>query len=427
MPKIERVTFPQKTPKLKRVAAYARVSSGKDAMLHSLSAQVSAYSEMIQRHPGWQYAGVYADEAKTGTKDTRENFQRLLEDCRAGEINMVITKSISRFARNTVTLLSTVRELKALGVDVLFEEQDLHTLSSAGELMMTILAGYAEEESRSVSENMKWRIRQKFENGYPWNTTVLGYRCENGTFVVQPDEAKIVRRIYREYISGKGLEAITNGLNADGIKTRYDNEWHKQAVAGILRNSTYTGNLLLQKTYSENCITKREVKNNGEFPKYSVTAAHEAIVSEAEFNVVQAEIERRAKKYSSKDKEYTNRYPFSGLIVCGNCGKHYRRKVTATGPVWVCSTFNTKGKSACASKQIPENMLMAVTTEVIGSMDGLRSKITAIRAMKDNTLVFCLADGTETVKRWQDRSRAESWTPEMKETARQKALGHNRS
>ncbi len=421
MPKIEQVVFPEKTPKLKRVAAYARVSSGKDAMLHSLSAQVSAYSEMIQSHPGWQYAGVYADEAKTGTKDTRENFRRLLEDCRAGKIDMVITKSVSRFARNTVTLLSTVRELKALGIDVFFEEQDLHTLSSAGELMMTILAGYAEEESRSVSENMKWRVRQKFEDGCPWNTTILGYRCENGTFVVQPDEAQIVRRIYREYLSGKGIAAIMNGLNADGIKTRYGNEWHKHAVAGILRNRTYTGNLLLQKTYSENCITKRRIENNGEFPKYSVTAAHEAIVSEEEFNAVQAEIERRAKKYSSKDKVYTNRYPFSGLIVCGSCGKHYRRKVTATGVVWICNTFNMKGKSACASKQIPENALIAATTEVIGSMDGIRSKITAIRAMKDNTLVFCLADGTETVKRWQDRSRAESWTDDMKAAASEKA------
>ena len=152
-------------PRLLRVAAYARVSSEKDSMLHSLYQQVSFYSELIQSHEGWEYAGVYADEAKTGTKDSREDFQRLLDDCRAGKIDAVITKSISRFARNTVTLLETVRELKALGIDVYFEEQNIHTLSAEGELMLTILASYAQEESRSVSENQKWRVRKAFENG----------------------------------------------------------------------------------------------------------------------------------------------------------------------------------------------------------------------------------------------------------------------
>ena len=175
--------FPKASiPKLKRVAAYERVSCGKDAMLHSLSAQVSYYSDLIQNHSGWQYVGVYADEALTGTRDNRENFQRLLVDCRAGKIDMVITKSISRFARNTITLLETVRELKTMGVDVFFEEQNIHSLSADGELMLTILASYAQEESLSVSENQKWRVRHNFENGMPWNGTVLGYRYNQGTF-----------------------------------------------------------------------------------------------------------------------------------------------------------------------------------------------------------------------------------------------------
>ena len=159
-------------------------------MLHSLSAQVSAYSEMIQKHPGWQYVGVYADEAKTGTKDSRENFQRLLADCRSGKVDMIITKSISRFARNTVTVLKTVRELKAIEVDVFFEEQNIHTLSADGELMMTILAGYAEAESRSASENMKWRIKKKFEEGSPWDGTLLGYRYKGGAYVIRPKKPK---------------------------------------------------------------------------------------------------------------------------------------------------------------------------------------------------------------------------------------------
>lgn len=164
---IKQVDFPAEAPRLTRVAAYARVSSGKDAMLHSLSAQVSYYSGLIQKHPGWQYCGVYADEALTGTKDNRENFQRMLDDCHAGKLDLIITKSISRFARNTVTLLETVRELKLLGVNICFEEQNIYTLSVDGELMMTILASYAQEESRSASENQKWRIRANFQHGLP--------------------------------------------------------------------------------------------------------------------------------------------------------------------------------------------------------------------------------------------------------------------
>ena len=166
---IEKVAFPVPTaPKLTRVAAYARVSSAKDTMLHSLSAQVSHYNSLIQQHPGWIFCGVYADEGLTGTKADRENFQRMLADCRAGKIDMIVTKSISRLARNTVTLLETVRELKDLGVDVYFEEQNIHSASSDGELMLSILASYAQEESLSVSENQKWRIRHNFENGMPY-------------------------------------------------------------------------------------------------------------------------------------------------------------------------------------------------------------------------------------------------------------------
>ena len=200
---ITKVEFePQWRINVLRVAAYARVSSGKDSMLHSLSAQVSYYSSMIQKHPGWLYCGVYADEALTGTKDSRENFQRLLTDCREGKIDLVITKSISRFARNTVTLLETVRELKELGVDVFFEEQNIHTMSTDGELMMTILAAYAQEESRSVSENQKWKVKRQFEDGKPWDGTLLGYRYRDGKYVIHPQEAEVVRRIFRDYLSG---------------------------------------------------------------------------------------------------------------------------------------------------------------------------------------------------------------------------------
>ena len=412
--KIEQVRFAESAPKKKRVAAYARVSSGKDAMLHSLSAQVSYYSDYIQSN-GWEYAGVYADEAITGTKDKRDGFQKLLTECRNGSVDMVITKSISRFARNTVTLLETVRELKELGVDVYFEEQNIHTASADGELMLTILASYAQEESLSVSENMKWRIRKNFEDGKPWSGLILGYRFEDGKYVIVPEEAEVVRRIYREYLDGLGATAIMKGLNEDGIRTRVGKPWRVEGVLKILKNYNYTGNLILQKTYSENHLTKRKMINNGERPQYHAVGTHEAIIDLATWEAVQEEIHRRA-VYYAPSKQAPASYPFTGLIVCGTCGKHYRRKTTASGIIWVCTTYNTHGKKGCASKAIPESTLYELTADIpLGDL-------TAIRAENGNTLVFCFKDGTQTVKRWKDRSRAESWTEKMKEAARQKTL-----
>ena len=261
---IKSMQFDPKAPALNRVCAYARVSTGKDAMVHSLAAQVDHYSTLIRANRAWEYAGVYADEALTGTKDSRENFQRMIADAKAGKIDMIITKSISRFARNTLTLLATVRELKALGVDVFFEEQNIHTISAEGELMLTLLASFAQEESRSVSENMKWRIKRNFEAGIPWDRVLLGYRFENGSYIVVPEEAETVRYIYDEYLAGAGAEMIAKRLNEQGILTRMGCRWCGKTVRGVLRNYTYTGNLLLQKTYRENHITKRKMNNNGE-------------------------------------------------------------------------------------------------------------------------------------------------------------------
>jgi len=410
---------------LKRVAGYARVSSGKDAMLHSLSAQVSYFSEFIQKNRGWVYVGVYADEAKTGTKEERKGFQRLLADCQAGKIDLVITKSISRFARNTVTLLKTVRELKSLGIDVYFEEQNIHTMSADGELMLSILASYAQEESRSASENQKWRVRKNFNEGIPWNGTLLGYRYENGQYIIVPEEAEIVRQIYSFYSTGLGVMAIVKTLNANHLHTRNGNLWCKSSVMKVLRNYSYTGNLLLQKTFRGDYLSKCKLVNNGELPQYHAIKTHEAIIPLDLFERVQVEITRRAEKHTHPGTGQKV-YPFTGLLTCTLCGKHYRRKITPTGSVWICSTYNTLGKAACASKQIPENTLMTVTAEVLGTntfdSNALHNKITAVRVAEGNRLVFCFKDGTEAVKRWSGGSRAESWTVEMREAARQKKL-----
>ena len=405
-------------PKLIRVAAYARVSSGKDAMLHSLSAQVSYYNRMIQNHPGWIFCGIYADEAVTGTKDSRDQFQKLLADCRAGMVDLVITKSISRFARNTVTLLQTVRELKNLGVDVYFEEQNIHSLSSDGELFLTILASYAQEESRSASENQKWRVRDKFRNGIPWSGTILGYRYGTDGYVIEPMEAETVRLIFESYLQGMGLVSIAKLLNAQSRTSRYGRPWGKSSIMRVLRNSTYTGNLLLQKTYSENHLTKCTRQNNGELPKYYIEDAHEAIIPLQQFNAVQEEIQRRAKKHYTPNAT-KKQYPFTGKLVCAGCGKHYRRKVTSTGPTWICPTYNTQGKAACPSKRIPESTLILMAEEVVGSVDAFSGEITEVRVENGNQLVFLHTNGKESVKRWQDRSRAGSWTAEMREVARQ--------
>ena len=400
---------------LTRVAAYSRVSTGKDAMLHSLTAQISYYSDYIQPHPGWLFCGVFSDEATTGTKETRTGFQALLQECRAGKIDLVITKSISRFARNTVILLETIREPKALGIDVYFEEQNLHTISPDGELMITILASYAQEESLSASENQKWRIQKGFKAGIPYDHTLLGYRFKDGHFEIEPEEAETVRRIYEMYLSGKGVQAIANELNRDGVPTRFGmSNWYIGCVQQILRNYTYTGNLLLQKTYRENHLTKKKLINTGQYPQYQVSNAHEPIISIEMFEAVQEEVKRRAKKYRPDNRKHMS-YPLSGLIVCGCCGGRYRRKTTHSGPIWICSTYNTQGKDACPSKAIPEPALEKLVSAV--DLDDL----SALRVETDNQLVFCYKDGTESVKQWKDRSRAESWTPEMRALASQRS------
>lgn len=427
------LTIISKPPKLeqkKRVAAYARVSCGKDAMLHSLSAQVSYYSNFIQSHPEWIYAGVYVDEAKSGTKNNRDGFQQMIADCRAGKVDMILTKSISRFARNTVALLQTARECKALGVDIYFEEQNIHTISGDGELMMTILASYAQEESLSASENQKWRILKNFKEGKPWSGTIHGYRYEKGKYAIVPDEAALIQKIFQWYQEGYGYNAIAQRLNAEGAKTRNDKLWCQSTIMAILRNEAFTGDLLLQKTYRENHMTKRKRINQGEHPMFRVEDAHEAIVCKETFDAVQKEIAHRANRFQ---KPATSKpvHPFNGKLVCGVCGGSYHRKETHAGPVWTCGRFNTFGKSACASKHIPEDILMSVTAAVLDfttfDEQAFRDRVDRIQVRNENTLIYRLKDATETIVKWKDKSRSQSWTDEMKAAARQRALERNQA
>ena len=411
-------------PKALRVCAYARVSTGKDAMLHSLSAQVSYYSNMIQSHSGWLYCGVFSDEAVTGTKRERDGFQRMIEECRNGNIDLVITKSISRFARNTVTLLQTVRELKSLGVDVFFEEQNIHTMSADGELMMTILASYAQEESLSASENQKWRIRKGFENGELVNLRFLfGYKITPDGVKVNEDEAAVVRELFARFNDGESMSSICRDLDARGYKGALGGKWCAERIRNTLSNEKYLGNALLQKRYRNNHIEKKLVPNKGELPMYYAEGTHEPIIDQASFDKAQERLAVLAQQTSKRKKP--TRSVFSGLIRCGQCGNTYKRVTYRGKHSWNCTTFQTEGKTVCAAKKIPEETLKALTCEVLGleiiDANAVRSRIAEIRAEKNNVVVFCMDDGSEIVKRWKYRSRAESWTPEMKEKARQQA------
>jgi len=418
--KVTKVVQIPKLQRKKRVAAYARVSSGKDAMLHSLSAQVSYYNNLIQKEDGLEFVCVYSDEAITGTKVERPGFQQMLEDCRNNKIDMILTKSISRFARNTVTLLETVRMLKTLEVDVFFEEQNIHTLSADGELLLTMLASYAQEESFSTSENQKWRIKCTFEAGEPWNGRALGYRKRDGKYIVIPEEAEIVKRIFTEYLDGAGLNYIANRLTEDGVPTKSGGIWYPRSVAHILKNYSYTGNLLLQTTFREDCISKKRHINTGQRPRYHATETHEAIIDIDTFNKVQEEIARRA-EFAPHNPPGTAVYAYTGKIECAKCGKHYRRKTARSKAVWICATLNFRGKQFCASKQIPEICLDAVVNELGVPM----KSIDHIVADEGNTLHFHLADGQVITKVWKDRSRAEAWTPEMRAEARKRSIERN--
>lgn len=395
--------------KFLNVCAYARVSCGKDAMMHSLSAQISYYQTYIQQKQNWRFCGVYADEAATGTRDNRERFQAMLEECRKGNIDFIVTKSITRFARNTVTLLRTVRELKDLGINIYFEEQNINTLSADGEVMLTLLASYAQEESRSASENQKWRVLVNFKQGKPWCCTMLGYRNKKGKFYIVEREAEIVRWIYKSYLEGKGATLISNELAARGEVGRKGLLFSKSGVEKILRNYAYTGNLILQTTYRENYLTKVRKQNDGQLPMYHVEETHEPIIDLATFKKVQAEIARRKEVFEPKHEK--GRYPFTGLIKCEQCGKGYRRKTTTARIVWICSTFNTRGKAYCDAKQIPETALEEITADLD------LSTVKEILAAKGNRLTFIFKDGREEVRYWKVHSRRESWTKEMRQQA----------
>lgn len=421
-------------PTRKKVAAYARVSVETERLHHSLSAQVSYYSELIQANPEWEYVGVYADDGITGTKASkREEFQRMLDDCEAGKIDIILTKSISRFARNTVDLLETVRHLKELGIEVRFEKENINSLSGDGEVMMTLLTSFAQEEITSLSNNVKWGVRKRMEQGIPnGHFRVYGYRWEGDQLVIEPEETAIVRRIFQNFLDGKSRLETEREFAAEGITTANGCRWVDSNIKVILTNITCTGNLLLQKEFIEDPITKRRKKNRGELPQYYVEDTHEAIIDMETFQYVQEEMARR-KELGAFANKSLNITCFTSKLKCSKCGSSYvrnqrsnRTKYTSTYGdtivVWVCGTTKKKG-GRCSRKDIPERVLREACAEALGleefDEDVFLEKVDYIMVNPNCQLEFHFYDGTTKVQTWKSTAKKDCWTDEQKDRQRE--------
>lgn len=352
----------------KKVCAYARVSTDNDKQGESLENQIQYYENIISNNPDYEYVGVFADRGVTGTTENRPEFQRMLELCRNKNIDLIITKSISRFARNTAIMLQIVRELKNIGVEVRFEKENINTLSGDGELMLTVLSSFAQEESKNVSDNLKWRARKKFEQGeLIINTTrFLGYdKDEYGDLVINPKEAEVVKRIFNEYLSGKGGFTIAKELNAEGVSTIGGARWHDTTILGILKNEKYKGDAILQKYYTPDHLKKGSVRNKGVIDSYYIEDNHSAIISREMWQQVQEEIKRRAEakgNVAGDTDKYTKRYPLTGMLYCSKCGFSLRRrtwnsKLNCKKIVWQCSNYIKNGKDACQGTAIEDEVL----------------------------------------------------------------------
>ena len=405
----------------KKVAAYARVSTSAERLKHSLSAQISYYSAMIQANAEWEFVRVYADEYISGTGTSkRTEFQNMIKDCEEGKIDIILTKSISRFARNTIDLLENIRHLKDLGIAVIFEKENINSMSGDGELMLTILASYAQEEVRSISDNIKWRMRKSMKMGKPNAVTsfhILGYEWENDTLVIVPKEADIVRRIFREYKSGNSLYKIAKGLNADGISTKRGYQWDSTAIQRILKNITYTGNILHQKQYVVDPISKVRKNNHGELPQYYVESTHDAIIDKSEFDCIQDIMKERGiqKPWMCHQSDIDF---FRGKIVCKKCGCKFWHQVGhkehKNVHYWRHSTY--KSKDICIRGQINHNSLLKITADICGlekyDTSVFSENIEEVYVLELNSLEFHLSDGRIITRDFINTGRADYWTPE---------------
>lgn len=376
-----------------KVAAYCRVSTDMEDQLHSLSAQIKYFTEYISDHIGWELIEVYYDEGITGTSvKKRDGFNRMIEDCEKGKINLILTKEVSRFARNTVDTLCFTRKLSVLGIGVIFMNDGIDTRDKDGELRLTIMASIAQEESRKVSERVKWGIRRQMENGWVYGySAMLGFRVNNGKLEIVPEEAEIVKRIFNSYVyEGKGCHTIANELNADGLFTVRGKMWREDGVCRILKNDKYVGDLTQWKHYSTDFLSKRVLQNNGDnpdVPLITIKNHHDGIISREIWDLAQKQIFERG-QLSREGRKYSKHYWFSSKVFCGKCGYSYnvsgqtsreKRPLRCVNRAKYGSTPRVDANGAavgCDSKSINETVLAFCMKYILEHIQLTRTSIT---------------------------------------------------
>lgn len=403
-----RISKEENKPKL-RVAAYCRVSTDSDEQAGSYEMQVQHYTEYIDRNKEWELAGIYTDDGISGTNTKkREGFNEMIDDCMAGKVDMIITKSISRFARNTIDCLKYVRQLREKNIAIIFEKENINTLEASGELLLTIMASLAQQESASLSQNIKLGLQFRYQEGKVVvnHEHFLGYTKDaKGNLIVDKKEAKVVKRIFREYLEGASFRDIAKGLERDHIKTggkRY--KWHISTVRGILSNEKYIGDALLQKTITTDFIEKTRIKNDGTVPQYYVKNSQEAIIPRDVFTQVQEEMLRRANMTSGRDGQkrriYSSRYALSSICTCMKCGDIYRRVVwNSRGKkyiVWRCCTRVENGPSGCSAPTVPEEELQQAVIDAMNAV--LENSKDVIDILEENILEVISQDNSNEIE-----------------------------
>lgn len=387
-----------------RVAAYCRVSTETEEQNLSYEVQVAHYTEYIKKNTEWEFAGIFADDGISGTNTKkREEFNRMIEECMEGNIDLVITKSISRFARNTLDCLKYIRQLKDKNISVFFEKENINTMDAKGEVLLTIMASLAQQESQSLSQNVKLGLQYRYQQGKVQvnHNRFMGYtKDEEGNLIIVPEEAEIIKRIYREYLEGKSLVGIGRDLEKDGILTAAGKpRWRPETIKKILLNEKYIGDALLQKTFTVDFLTKKRVKNEGHVPQYYVENSHEAIIPKELFLQAQEELHRRNNIYTGTDKNkriYSSKYALSTITFCGDCGDIYRRVYWNIHGrkefVWRCVTRIEQGPEVCKNRTVKEAELYDAVMTAINRL--LAGGDNMIRILEENIHAI-IGDTTE--------------------------------
>lgn len=393
-------------PKL-RVAAYCRVSTDSDEQATSYEAQIEHYTNFIQKNEEWEFAEIFADDGISGTNTKkREEFNRMIEECMAGNIDMIITKSISRFARNTLDCLKYIRQLKEKNIPVFFEKENINTMDSKGEVLLTIMASLAQQESESLSKNVKLGLQFRYQNGEVQvnHNRFMGYTKDGeGHLIIDPIESEVIKRIYLEYLQGASLKQIGESLESDGILTAAGkSRWRPETIKKILKNEKYIGDALLQKTYTVDVLTKKRVKNNGIVPQYYVENSHEPIIPRDLYMQVQEEMLRRSTGRigtSGKKRNFSCNHMFSQIVFCGECGEIYRRvhwnNRGKKSIVWRCVSRLESTGLTCHSRTVSEELIGLAIVEAINELLGQKDEF--LPTLKENIKTVISETDNETV------------------------------